>query len=664
MCGIAGLLPRSTGRLDTAMLSNMCAILKHRGPDDWGVALGQPGSPPSTTFESPHIGHFESARRIGLASTRLSIIDLSAAGHMPMGSHDRERWIAFNGEIYNFAALRQQLEAGGCRFRSKTDTEVILQLFEREGPECFRHLNGMFAVAIWDGVDQALYLARDRFGVKPLYYASGAEGFVFASEIKAMWGAGVSTDIDLDALNRYLTFLYVPEPETILRNVRKVPAGSWLRISSADAVPTIQPFWRLTPNTDAGRFTEPEIAEELRRKVAEAVVRQTIGDVPVSAFLSGGLDSSAIVSLMCQAGRPPASVHCIAFSPDDRRFEGGAEDVPYARRLASHLGLTLQETLLQPDLVSLLPKLVWHLDEPVADPAIIPAFLVAQSAATQSKVLLSGMGADEVFGGYRRQQVGRLLSWYAAIPPPVRRLLRRLLASSRVARGSKAATYVRYAKRLLALADVHPAKQYIEASAWMDAETRTPLFSGDVRSVLNAGLVAIRHEERLAEVSDRDAVTQALYLDTLVYLPGHNLNYTDKMSMAASVEVRVPFLDNDLVDYAFSVPSGLKIKGLQGKYILRKALTSVVPTEILNRPKTGFAAPIRSWLHRDLHDMTRDLLAPGLVGRRGLFEPRAITALLDDELSGREDRSYNVWALLSLELWMQQVTDSVKMVTA
>jgi len=437
-----------------------------------------------------------------------------------------------------------------------------------------------------------------------------------------------------------------------------------MRVTATDAAPVVQSFWRLEPGRAPVRGSEQELAAELRDKLSTAVVRQTIGDVPVSSFLSGGLDSSAVVSLMSRAGRPPASVHAIGFSSRDRQLEGGADDVPYARQVAKQMGLRYHETVLEPDVVSLLPKLIWHLDEPIADPAVIPAYLVAESARAESKVLLSGMGADEVFGGYRRQQIESLLRWQAGIPSPMRWALRQLVASSPMGRGTRRQTLVRYAKKLMAVSGVEPARRYIEACMWLDRETRLPLYSNDTRTEVGDSVVDLRHVERLAEVGDRDAVTRMLFLDTLVYLPGHNLNYTDKMSMAASVEVRVPFLDNDLVDFAFNLPAGLKVRGLRGKYILKKALRGIVPDQVIDRRKTGFAAPIRSWLHQDLRQMTCDLLSPDRIVRRGLFDPRAVARLIDDEMRGRADRSYNVWALLSLELWMEHVLDASDAVAA
>ena len=659
MCGIAGLLPAPNGKLDVSMLSAMCRAIAHRGPDDWGAAIGAPGSIAlAADVDRHHVTAFTSPTRIGLANTRLSIIDLSAAGHQPMASADGQVWIVYNGELYNFIELRTELENKGHRFRSRTDTEVILRLFEVEGTSSFSRLNGMFAFAIWENRCQTLLLARDRFGVKPLYYARGTEGFAFASEIKAMWGAGVSRRLNVEALNRYLAFLYVPEPDTILDGISKVPAGCWMRIPASTGQPELHRFWQPDGDREALNISERDAVDALRSKLSDAVVRQTVGDVPVSAFLSGGLDSSAVVTLMTHAGRAPKSVHAIGFSPRDKRYEGGTDDLPYARKIASQLGLRYDELILSADLVNLLPKLVWHLDEPIADPAVIPAFLVCQRAATQAKVLLSGMGGDELFGGYRRHLSEELMSRFAHVPGIVRRGIGPFVEALPSGGAAPFVSSIRHAKKLLRIADARPADRYIDSCMWMDSGLRLSLLSNELRHAVRHSAVDLRHREALQEFSGRDRLTQMLYLDTRVYLPGHNLNYTDKMSMAASVEVRVPFLDNDLVDFALSLPGAMKVKGLQSKYILKRALHGIVPRDIITRAKTGFAAPIRAWLSRDLREMVADTLSVNRIARRGLFDPRAVSAMLLEQNSGRTDRSYNIWALLHLELWMQSVLDN------
>jgi len=662
MCGIAGVFPGDLrSDLDPRLVQAMVQSLSHRGPDDWGIAIGLPDKTSIVEGSSRNVTQFISPLPIGLGNTRLSIIDLSEAGHQPMSSEDGRVWIVYNGEVYNFQDLRRTLEAKGCHFFSRTDTEVILRLYEAEGPECFRRLNGMFALAIWDGRRQELCLDRDRFGIKPLYYISTPTGFAFASEIKALLRVGFPASLNLEALHRYLSFLWVPEPDTILEGVRKLPAGHWMRVRAGGRTePELHRFWMPHLNGPTTILGEGATAEALLDRLTVAVSRQTVADVPVGAFLSGGLDSSAVVSLMVRAGRPPERVHSIGFTRRDQRYERVPDDLRYARQLAADLALPYEEVVLRPQVVDLLPKLVWCLDEPMADPAIIPAFLICQAARPYTKVLLSGMGGDELFGGYRRHLSENLFSLYSRFPAPLRRALARAVQSVPSGGTLPFVSSIRHAKKLLGGFQFPPGERYIQLCTWMDPATKESLYSGALRSALREVQAEARHREVLREVASADPVSQMLYLDTCVYLPSHNLNYTDKMSMAASVEVRVPFLDNDLVDFVFQLPPSLKIRGLQGKYILRRALEGVLPPAILSRRKTGFAAPIRSWIVNDLHEMVNDLLSPERVSRRGLFDPSGVSRLLSEQRRGWEDRSYQIWALLTLELWMQAYMDGVE----
>jgi asparagine synthase (glutamine-hydrolysing) len=578
-----------------------------------------------------------------------------------MASEDRRVWIAYNGEVYNFRELRAELVAQGYQFRSRTDTEVILRLYEAEGPESFGRLNGMFALAIWDGRCQELCLARDRFGIKPLYYAWTPAGFAFASEVKALLRAGLAPSLNLAALEAYLSFLWVPEPETMMAGVRKLPAGHWMRVRGDESgSPEIFRFWRPEVGVSETFQCERDAAGALLDRLSVAVARQTVSDVPVGAFLSGGLDSSAVVALMVRTGNPPQRVHSIGFRRQDQRYERVPDDLRYARRLAGDLGVPYEEVVLRPEVVDLLPKLIWHLDEPMADPAIIPAFLICQAARPYTKVLLSGMGGDEVFGGYRRHLTEGLLRLYEGLPEWARGLLARGVRALPSGGTLPFVSTIRHVKKLLRISGFHPGERYIQACTWMDAENRTSLYAPEVRSALASIQAEARHREVLREVASADPVSQMLYLDTCLYLPGHNLNYTDKMSMAASVEVRVPFLDNDLVDFAFRLPSSLKVRRLTGKYLLRRALEGVLPRSILTRRKTGFAAPVRSWLVTDLREMVQDLLAPAQLARRGLFDAEAVSRMLDEQARGRQDWSYPIWSLLTLELWMQAYLDGAR----
>ena len=651
MCGITGFVSDSAhAGVDERLIERMCRSLAHRGPDDWGMAVGARPESPLAGDAHPRLRRFPASRPVALGNTRLSVVDLSAEGHQPMVSADQQTWIAYNGEVYNFRELRESLIARGCRFRSGTDTEVVLQLFEREGPACFARLNGMFALAIWDGRRQELVLARDRFGVKPLYYAHALGGIVFASEMQTLLGAGVPSSLDVNAVHAYLSFLSVPEPDTIVTGIKKVPPGSFMRIG-ANGV-DVQAFWRLDVHSD-WEGGEADAAAAVREHLTRAVSRQTFADVPVGAFLSGGVDSSAIVSLMVQSGRPPACVHSIGFGARDRRYERVADDLGFATQLAGDLNLPQHTTILEAPDRDLLPKLVRYLDEPIADPAIIPTYQICAAARQYTKVLLSGMGADELFAGYRRHSTSQLLAQYGRLPAAARQVIAAGVRALPSAGAMPFSTSVRHAQKLMRIARDSSSESYVQACTWIDPSAKDALYSPSLRAAVNGSQAERRHRATMAEVDSSDPVTRMLYLDTRLYLPSHNLNYTDKMSMAASVEVRVPFLDNDLVDLAFRLPASLKLKGRERKFILKKALAGVVSPAILQRPKTGFAAPIRSWLVNDLRELTRDLLSPARLRARGLFDPDAVTAMLTAQQQGRHDYSHTLWALLTLELWTQ-----------
>ena len=653
MCGIAGIVQlKGTEPVSAASVEAMCQVLVHRGPDDWGMAFGSPEENPTGIGDRDHIFSFPSRVPVGLGHQRLSIIDLSPAGRQPMPNEDGTLWILFNGEIYNFADLRPGLEAKGHRFRSHTDTEAVLHLYEEEGVECLQRLNGMFALAIWDSKRGELLLARDRFGIKPLYYAFTAGNFAFASEMKSLLAAlDLPRQLNLEALHRYLTFLWVPEPDTILESVKKVPAGHWMRVGPAGV--EVHRYWDLRLEPAQG-ISAHSAAERLRELLQQAVVRQKVADVPVGAFLSGGLDSSTIVSLMTSAGHPPSRVYAAGFAPEDQKYERFPDDLKYARQVAQHLGLEVEEIILRPQMAELFPRLIWNLDEPLADPAIIPAYLICRAAQPTSKVLLSGMGGDEILGGYRRHLTERYVAMYHLVPGPLRKMVLDPLINLLPSGGAHPlVAQFRYAKKLVRGASLPPGMRYIGYCSWMSDGQKEQLYTPDVRSALQDTSSNQRHAEFLAQVAHADPISQMLYLDTMLYLPGHNLNYTDKMSMAASVEVRVPFLDNDVVDFAATLQPDFKVRGFTGKYLLRRAMNGVLPREVLHRGKAGFGAPIRAWLHHDLRDMVGDLLSKERLQRRGLFDPDAVQRLVGDNQRGKEDNSYQIWALLTLELWMQ-----------
>src|SRR5882724_11470856 len=564
MCGISGLVNWG----DRGTLSRMTVVQAHRGPDDAGI------------WEH----RFPDGGYVGLGSRRLAIIDLSPSGHMPMCNEDRTVWIAYNGEIYNFAELRRELRGKGHSFASDTDTEVIIHLYEQEGPDCVKRLNGMFAFAICDlrSGSPALFLARDHFGVKPFYFVHQGRRFAFASEIKALLEVpDVEAQLDPQSLHQYLTFLWVPDPQTMFRGIYKLPAGHYAILR--DGQLKVTQYWGLTfPPADATYPRgEGELAEEIRQRFRRSVEGQMVSDVPVGAFLSAGLDSSSIVAVMSRATRQPVRTYTITFPSKYRVGENTLDNPDVPARLARELGCENHSIVLEPHVTDLLPRLVWHMDEPIADPAIIPAYLVCRAAREQSTVLLSGVGGDELFAGYRKHSAHYWAQAYQKIPSSVRRILEPALARTPSLRGTRAKGALRLAKKMLRSGSLPPAEQFVMNCTYLDSDQKAEIYTPALWYQVSDSDPSVRHRESFWHVENADFLNQMLYLDTKIFMPSLNLAYNDKMSMASSVEVRVPFLDRELAEFvAWNVPPGLKIKGFfrpTTKYIFRKAMQDVLP---------------------------------------------------------------------------------------
>jgi asparagine synthase (glutamine-hydrolysing) len=644
MCGISGLA--NCGNRET--LSRMNHVQFHRGPDDNGI------------WER----RFSDGSYIGLGSRRLAILDLSADGHMPMCNEDGSVWITYNGEIYNFRELRCELEAKGHSFISDTDTEVIIHLYEEEGRDCVRRLNGMFAFAICDlrGAKPAVFVARDHFGIKPFYYAQRGHRFAFASEIKALLQVpGIQAELDVEALHQYLTFLWVPEPATMFRGVLKLPAGHygvW-----QDGSFEITQFWDLTFADSDTKFcySEAELADEVRARFERSVQAQMVSDVPVGAFLSAGLDSSSIVATMAKTARQPVRTYTVTFPEKYRRGENTLDDPQVAARLALRLGCEHRTITVEPDVTSLLGRLSWHMDEPIADPAIIAAYLVCREARDHATVMLSGVGGDELFGGYRKYYAQRWAEAYGRIPSTVRRWLESSLLRLPAFRGTAVKGDVRLIKKMARSASLPAVERFIMNCTYIDGLQKSALYTTDLRAELRGSTPEARHYACFEKVSGANFLNQMLYLDTKVFMPSLNLTYNDKMSMASSVEVRVPFLDRELAEFvAASVPPELKLKGFfrpMTKYLLRKAMSDVLPPEVLRQPKAGFAAPVDYWLAHDLKEMVGDLLSESQIRKRGLFHIDAVRTFVDEHRAGVHDWSMQVWQFLTLEIWMQNFLD-------
>ncbi len=631
MCGIAGY----SGRFDSALLKAMSDAMAHRGPDDSGLWQ-------------------ELADGVGLAHRRLSIIDLTDAGHQPMWDATRRACIVYNGELYNYRELRARLREQGFAFHSETDTEVLLNLYLRDGEKMLDALNGIFAFALWDTVRRRLFLARDPFGVKPLYYAPTDHGFLFASEIKSLLRApSLPRELDLEAVRHYLAYLWCPAPRTALRAVRKVPPGNALFVTDG----RVDASWRYFPSPYdrmPDRLDDEEAVAAVDRHLRQAVERQMVADVPVGAFLSGGLDSSAIVSYAreCTGRR----LQCFTIELQDDAFarEGFVDDLPYAEAVARELDVELHRIRVGPEMAEEVPRMVWHLDEPQADPAPINAYFICKLARAHGmKVLLSGAGGDDILTGYRRHWALLQERYWSWLPAGARCLLASAAASLPPSR-----PLLRRLGRAFRFASYNPDERIAGYFRWLDPRERYSLYGPALsqaarREGFSAPLMATLAE--LPRCVPR--LNRMLALEARHFLADHNLNYTDKMGMAVGVEVRVPFLDPELVALAARLPLRCKQRGRVGKWVLRRAMASRLPSRIIDRPKTGFGAPLRAWLRGPLQPLVEDLLCARTVAARGLFDPRGVASLIARDRAGRVDGAYTLFALMCMELWCRQFVD-------
>jgi len=642
MCGIAGTV--NWGNRET--IEGMTQIQRHRGPDDGGV----------WDRTLPDGGY------LSLGSRRLAILDLSAAGHMPMTNKAGNIWITYNGEIYNYQILRRELRSRGQEFYSDTDTEVVLRLYETDGPDFVKRLNGMFAFAIADMREAApvMMFARDHFGVKPFYYIQAGDRFAFASEAKALLQLpDVQTEIELHALQQYLAFLWVPDPLTMFKGIKKLPAGHYGIYRDGEL--RLTQYWDLSFPSSDHQFTgsEAELSLELRERFAASVRGQMVSDVPIGAFLSAGLDSSSIVAAMAASSPGPVRTFTIAFPKEYRKGEVILDDTDVARRTAAHFGCRHTEILVEPDVVELLPQLTWHMDEPTADPAIIAAYLVSREARKEVTVLLSGVGGDELLAGYRKYQAHYLAQKYQQLPSALRRnVLEPAVASLPAFRGTALKGRVRLLKKMARSGSLLPRERFIADSVYLSGDQRFSLYSDMMRQTINGDDARATHFRLFEQVGGCDFLNQMLYVDSKTFMVSLNLNYNDKMSMASSVEARVPFLDWEFAEWvAWNIPPRLKLNGKTTKYILREAMRPILPGEVLQQKKAGFAAPIDYWLANDLTEMVNDLLSVSRIQRRGLFNPRVVNELLRQHRAGREDWAFQIWQLLTLELWFHAFVD-------
>ena len=638
MCGITGAVWNEARRaIGRETLLRMTSALRHRGPDDEGGHLEEIRL---SRAEGTTVG-------VALGHRRLSIIDLGG-GHQPMPNEDESVWVVFNGEIYNFASLRRRLEGGGHRFRSHSDTEVLVHLYEEMGPEFVTALNGMFAIAIWDARHGRLVLARDRLGQKPLVYRREPGRLLFASELKSLLELpDLPREVDPQALDLYLTYQYVPHPHTIYKGFSKLPPGHFGVWENGQWA--VHRYWSPDFNRQVDRPAE-QYREALRETLTSAVRLRLQSEVPLGAFLSGGVDSTIIVGLMQQAVRQPVKTFSIGFPIAEY------DETSFARQAASHLGTEHHEFRVEPEALEILPQLVWQYDEPFADSSAIPTWYVSQQTRQHVTVALTGDAGDELFAGYPRYRAVRLAHWIDHLPLAAKRVLfgrwwQRLPASPRQK------SFRRRLKRLVSALAMPPARRYLEWIAIFNESRRAELYEEefvrrlddrDPLEFLNAAFAAVR---------DRDPVSQVSLVDLMTYLPCDLMTKVDIASMAHSLECRQPFLDYRVVELAIGMPVALKMRGLRGKRILMETFAELIPPDIRRRPKMGFGVPLDHWFRHELRELTHDVLLAPETLQRGYFRPESLRRLVQEHVEGRFDHSYRLWALLFFELWHRRWID-------
>jgi asparagine synthase (glutamine-hydrolysing) len=629
MCGIAGF----NGTFEPALLNDMNIAQEHRGPDDNGI-------------------WYDKACDIGLAHRRLSIRDLSSAGHQPLFNKNKDVSIIYNGEIYNTEKYFNELIMDGYHFAGNSDTEIILNLYLKYGVELLNKLNGIFAFAIWDSRNKQLFLARDGMGVKPLYYSETSKGFIFASEIKSLLKeSSISREINPIAIASHITYLWTPAPSTMLKSVKKLEPGFAIVVQEKK----IKKKWRFYTSAFKKKIINIPVNEAkiaIQNSIKKAVERQMVSDVPVGTFLSGGLDSSAITAYAKNMVRNE-KLKCFTISTNDKMSEkeGVVNDLPYAKKVADYLNVNLLTVHVGPEMADDLTTMIYHLDEPQADPASLNTLFISRLAREHNiKVLLSGAGGDDIFSGYRRHWALIMEKYWSYFPLSVRKIM-----STTAKKLPDSPPILRRISKAFKYADLNGNSRIASYFNWLDPNTTNSLLSAELKAELP---LINPFEQTLNDIDENiPALNRMLYLEQKHYLADHNLNYTDKMSMAAGVEVRVPLLDPDLVELAAKLPVHYKQRGKEGKWIFKKAMEGILPNNVIYRPKTGFGVPLRSWIHGPLKTLVGDILSEASINKRNWFDSKAVTKLLIDDKVGNVDASYSIFALLCIELWARIFLD-------
>lgn len=622
MCGICG----TVGVVNEVLLRRMTQTMRHRGPDDEG---------------------YYTDNTVGLGMTRLSIIDL-ASGRQPMTDERRRYWLVFNGEIYNHCLLREQLEAKGHRFATNADTEVIVHLYEEDRERCVECLNGDFAFAMWDTEEKRLFLARDRLGVKPLYYWHHGQQFAFASELKALLSLpNVSRSLDLEALDAYLTFLYIPAPRTIFQQIEKLPPGCWLTFKNGSL--HIQRYWH-SPQPHEQRLTAEDLKHAIVERLKESVRMRLMSEVPLGAFLSGGIDSSAVVALMSQCSTQAVQTFSIGFEKPYASYN----ELPAARMTADAFHTHHHELIVKPDIANLLPQVVWHMDEPFADSSALLTFLISREAKRAVTVALTGIGGDEVFGGYPRYLGAWASLYYERLPRWLRTGCGR--AAGMLPESAKSRNVTGWMKRFIQEGVERGDLRYLHWRSYVTAALKHRLYTPELHAFLN-GVDPYRSYRAIFHDAPGSYLDQINALDLQTYLPDDLLVMGDKMSMAHGLEVRVPFCDHELVEFVAAIPMRRRLMGFHLKGLFKQALRELLPEALLQRPKRGFMVPLGAWMNGELAPLCRELLSPTRIRRRGFLNPEVVAELLKAHQRGTASWTHQLYALMVLELWCQQYLD-------
>lgn len=627
MCGIVGFTSANSQPVNREILERMNACIVHRGPDDDGFYIHE---------------------NVGLAMRRLSIIDI-AHGKQPIHNHDKSKWIVFNGEIYNYQELREDLDKRGHKFYTNSDTEAIVHLYDRYGADCVHHLRGMFAFAIWDERDKSLFIARDRIGKKPLLYSHQPNGdLIFGSEFRALLAhPDINREVDTEAIHHYLSYLCVPAPLSAFKQIRKLEPAHWLRWKNGKI--EIKRYW-LPDFSSKIKISQTEAEDETLRILREATKLRMIAEVPLGAFLSGGVDSSTVVALMAQESSQPVKTFSIGFEEED------FSELKYARRVAEHIGAEHHEFIVRPNALEILPTLVEHYGEPYADASAIATFYVAKETRKHVTVALNGDGGDESFAGYERYFAMRLAEKYHKIPDIVRKNLIEnavnLVPTSELKRSR-----MRDVKRFVKAASLPKVERYFRWVSAIDRQGKENLYTENFKKEIRNYDSADFLKQWFAKSNGNNIVDATLLTDQMTYLPNDLLVKVDIASMANSLEARSPFLDHKVIEFAASLPENIKLRGTETKYLLKKVASKIVPREVLYRKKMGFGVPLTHWFRGELKDFLRENLLSEKFSKRGIVKAEVVKKLVEEHINAERDHVWQLWTLLMLELWFQKFID-------